>query len=123
MLLSISVACQQQESQEETATVAAPENDASETTAAVNEKRPAPTFFFIPKELSNKRVWICEDGVSDIFHLKHDCPILVQCKGKGNFRNLLLPKAIEEYGRYNCPECSKELDHIFDENAVRALGQ
>ncbi|ARS35942.1 hypothetical protein [Pontibacter actiniarum] len=118
--LCTGLACQQQEAQEETA-IEATEEAAAQATAVVGEKRPAPEFFFIPSELENKRVWICEDGISDIFHLKHDCPILIQCKGKGSFRNLLLPKAIEQYGRYNCQECSQELDHIFDEDVARTL--
>lgn len=122
LFLATSVACQQQETQEETA-VEATEEAAAQATVVVGEKRPAPEFYYMPKDLTNKRVWICEDGISDIFHLKHDCPILIQCKGKGSFRNLQLPKAIEEYGRYNCQECSQELDHIFDENATRNLGQ
>lgn len=91
---------------------------ASDTTA----KRPAPEFFVVPREMFRKRVWICEDGVSDLFHVQHDCPILVQCKGKGTFRNLLLPRAIEDFGRYNCQECSKDLDMIFDKDAVRMIG-
>lgn len=94
----------------ETATAAA------DTTA----KRPAPEFFVIPESMVRKRVWICEDGVADIFHVQHDCPVLVKCKG--SFRNLLLPRAIEDYGRYNCQECSKDLDDIFDKDAVREMG-
>ncbi|RDV16007.1 hypothetical protein DXT99_06435 [Pontibacter diazotrophicus] len=81
------------------------------------ETRPAPTFFIVPPDLADKRVWICENTSSDIFHVQHDCPLLVQCKG--NYRNVTIPRAIETYGRYNCQVCSKDLDHIFDEDMVR----
>ncbi|OKL40154.1 hypothetical protein [Pontibacter flavimaris] len=118
LALGALAACQPTETgkQEEAVATAAP---AAPNTAV---KRAAPEFFVIPEDMARKRVWICEDGVSDIFHVKHDCPILVQCKGKGSFRNLVLPRAIEEYGRYNCQECSKELDIIFDRDAVREIG-
>ncbi|WP_147383167.1 hypothetical protein [Pontibacter oryzae] len=111
--------CQQQETADDaTATAKSP---APEIATSTSEPRPAPAFYVVPEKLLEKRVWICEDGSADVFHLKHDCPILIQCKGKGSFRNLLLPKAIEDYGRYNCQECSKELDHIFDEETVRTI--
>ena len=107
-----------QDKTDQTEEVATTEVSDIEATPVVN-KRPAPEFFYMPMGMENKRVWICENNTADDFHLKHDCPILLQCKGKGSFRNVILPKAIEFYGRYNCQECSKELDHIFDENAVR----
>ncbi|WP_439881846.1 hypothetical protein ACSX1A_01545 [Pontibacter sp. MBLB2868] len=110
------VACQQQESSKEVAATKAPSDV---TNTLVTEKRPAPTFYIIPEDLAKKRVWLLEDGQSDIFHLKHDCPVLVAGKGKGTFKNVTLTRAIEEYGRYNCQECSSELNHIFDENMVR----
>ena len=97
----------------------------TETAAAATDtipRRPAPEFFVIPEDMMRKRVWICEDGVADLFHVQHDCPVLVECKGKGSFRNLLLPRAIEDFGRYNCQECSKDLDVIFDKDAVREMG-
>jgi molybdopterin-guanine dinucleotide biosynthesis protein A len=93
------------------------QNDTVALTA--EPSRPEPTFFIIPKELVKQRVWIIEDGKSDLFHMEHDCPVLVAGKGKGSFRNVTLPRAIEEYKRYNCQECSKELDHIFDEDMIR----
>ncbi len=113
-------ACQPTETaqQEEVESVSAAASVVADTTA----RRPAPEFFVIPEEMLRTRVWICEDGVSDVFHVKHDCPVLIQCKGKGTFRNLVLPRAIEDYGRYNCQECSKELDFIFDKDAVREMG-
>ncbi|WP_242916935.1 hypothetical protein [Pontibacter liquoris] len=83
------------------------------------QKRPAPTFFIIPPEMASKHVWLCENATADVFHLKHDCPVLVACRGKGTFRNVSLVRAIETYGRYNCQTCSKELDTIFDEDMVR----
>lgn len=112
--------CQQQETAAD-ATKATEEAAQPAVAATTSEPRPAPEFYVVPEELLEKRVWICEDGSADIFHLKHDCPVLIQCKGKGSFRNLLLPKAIEDYGRYNCQECSKELDHIFDDEVVRSV--
>ncbi|SFU54069.1 hypothetical protein SAMN04487941_1396 [Pontibacter akesuensis] len=123
LLAFAAVACQPEKENSEAIAATATEEAAVPATAAVAEKRPAPVFFFVPQELVDKRVWICDNEVSDIFHLQHDCPILVQCKGNGTFRNLKLPRAIEEFGRYNCQECSKELDVIFDEDAVRVLGQ
>ena len=106
--------CEQQKTEQEEATAATkPE------TTLVAEKRPAPTFFIIPEELAKKRVWILENGQADIFHLKHDCPVLIEGKGKGTFKNVTLTRAIEEYGRYNCQVCSKELDHIFDVDMIR----
>lgn len=108
---------------EENAETAVVEEQAADTAAVATAARPAPEFYAIPEDMMNKRVWICEDGSADIFHVKHDCPVLIQCKGKGSFRNLLLPKAIEVYGRYNCQECSKEYDIIFDQDAVRDIGR
>lgn len=80
-------------------------------------KRPAPEFFIIPPDLVKSRVWLCDDGVADIFHVKNDCPVFMTCRATK--RNVSLPRAIEEYGRYNCTTCSKELDHIFDEDMIR----
>ena len=92
-----------------TATVAVAD---AQTTA-----RPAPEFFVIPPYMAQNRVWICVDESADVFHTKHDCPVLVACEG--SFRNLTLHRAIEDFGRYNCQECSQDLDHIFDEDLVR----
>jgi hypothetical protein len=112
--LVATVSCQKQTTEQENTVTAEP----SET--LTSEKRPAPTEFTISSaKLAKKRVWILEDGQSDIFHLKHDCPLLVAGKGKGTFKNIILVRAIEYFGRYNCQECSKELDYIFDENAVQ----
>lgn len=96
-----------------------PESTSDTAATPVVAKRPAPEFFVVPAELAKKRVWICDNSTSDVFHVKHDCPVLLECKGKGTFRNVTLPRAIEEYGRYNCQECAKELDHIYDEDAIR----
>ena len=79
--------------------------------------RPAPEFFVIPPYMAQSRVWICIDETADVFHTKHDCPVLVACKG--SFRNMTLYRAIDDFGRYNCQECSQNLDHIFDEDLVR----
>ncbi|WP_299823989.1 hypothetical protein [uncultured Pontibacter sp.] len=109
-----------------TATTACQENTAQQeeqTETAATTKRPAPEFFVIPEELVKKRVWICDNNTADLFHVKHDCPILIACKGKGTFRNMTLPRAIEDYGRYNCQECAKDLDHIFDEDMPRNIGE
>ncbi|WP_162054334.1 hypothetical protein [Pontibacter pamirensis] len=96
-----------------------PQSEAATSVAGADttETRPAPDFFIIPPDLAEKRVWICENASSDIFHVQHDCPLLVECKG--NFRNVIIPRAIETYGRYNCQVCSEDLDHIFDEDMVR----
>ncbi|MFD3001688.1 hypothetical protein ACFS7Z_15050 [Pontibacter toksunensis] len=94
----------------------------AETAASLTDTtgmRPAPTFFVIPPDLAEKRVWICENTASDLFHVQHDCPVLVECKGKGSFRNLTIVRAIEDFGRYNCQTCSEGLNHIFDEELVR----
>lgn len=93
----------------------------AETAVAVADTqppaRPAPEFFVIPPDMAKNRVWICADETADLFHTKNDCPLLVQCRG--TFRNLTLVRAIEDFGRYNCQECSRDLDHIFDEDMVR----
>ncbi|WP_460925319.1 hypothetical protein [Pontibacter brevis] len=105
--------CQQTEETDQTE--AANTITAADTTAV----RPAPTFYVIPPDLAEERVWICENASFDVFHVQHDCPLLAECKGKGTFRNLTLVRAIEDYGRYNCYVCSEELAHIFDEEMVR----
>lgn len=110
--------CQEAGKSEETGATP-PSEAATLSVADTTEARPAPTFFVIPPELAEQRVWICENASADIFHVQHDCPLLVQCKGKGSFRNLTLVRAIEDYDRYNCQVCSEELDHIFDEDLVR----
>ncbi|WP_266202300.1 hypothetical protein [Pontibacter kalidii] len=122
LVLSVFAACQPTETGQQEKTTAATTQPAQTITAAA-AKRPAPEFFIIPEDMARKRVWICEDSESDVFHVQHDCPILVQCKGKGSFRNLILPRAVEDYGRYNCQECSKDLDLIFDKDAVREIGR
>ncbi|MCJ8164532.1 hypothetical protein MKJ04_06710 [Pontibacter sp. E15-1] len=89
----------------------------NQTVAATTPTRPAPDFYIIPPEMAQDHVWLCIDNASDLFHEQHDCPLLVQCKG--TFRSVKLVRAIEDFGRYNCPECSQHLDHIFDEDMVR----
>jgi hypothetical protein len=100
-------------------TAATSQVEVTDTVAAADTAaaRPAPSFFVIPPDMAKSRVWICIEASSDIFHVKHDCPVLKQCKG--TFRNLTLTRAIEDFGRYNCQECSKDYDHIFDEQRVR----
>jgi hypothetical protein len=109
----ILTACQQQASEE-----VKTETTNSEVVEVTN-KRPAPEFYIIPEEMAKSRVWILENEKTDLFHLKHDCPVLISGKGTGTFKNVTLTRAIDDYGRYNCPECSKELDHIFDEDMIR----
>lgn len=107
--------CQQAD---EEAAASQAENSAADAVADTQTPaRPAPEFFLIPPDMAKNRVWICVDESADVFHTKHDCPVLVQCKG--SFRNLTLVRAIEDFGRYNCQECSRDLDHIFDEDMVR----
>lgn len=102
------------------------EEQATETTAQQApaatqpvQKRPAPDFYIIPPDMVRDRVWVCDDAVSDVFHLKNDCPVLAGCSDQATFRNVSLQRAIEHYGRYNCQTCSLELDHIFDEGMIR----
>ncbi len=104
----------------------ADENSTAVSTAVVQmevadtlqqQRRPAPEFFIIPPGLAKNRVWLCDDGVSDIFHVKNDCPLFMTCNATK--RNVSLARAIEEYDRYNCPICSEELSHIFDEEMIR----
>ena len=87
--------------------------------ADTTTRRPAPEFFIIPKGMERKRVWICDDNMSDIFHVSNTCEALKGCLG--TFRNVMLVRAIEDYGRYNCEVCSKELADIFDEDKVRDM--
>lgn len=119
--LLLAVTCTVFACQEIAETEDTPETEAVTSVSGTDttETRPAPTFFVIPPDLADKRVWICENASSDLFHVQHDCPVLVQCKGKGSFRNLTIVRAIEDYGRYNCQVCSKDLNHIFDEDMVR----
>lgn len=98
-------------------TTATDQTTASEISAEARPARPKPEFFSIPPDLEKKRVYICIDDSDDTFHQKHDCPVLVACKG--TFRNLTLTRAIEDFDRYNCETCSSDLAYIFDENAVR----
>ena len=115
LLGSCRQATEQEAANAEQETVTAAQLAAADTA----QKRPAPTFYLIPPQIVRQRVWICDAAVSDIFHTKADCPVLLECRGKGNFRNVSLQRAIEEYGRYNCQTCSQDLDHIFDEDMVR----
>ncbi len=108
--------CQGTENKEKETTAATSEEAAAADTAQV-ARRPAPEFFVITPELKDRRVWICDDSNLDIFHVKNDCDNLRGCKG--TFRNVTIPRAIEEYGRYNCENCSSDLAYIFDEDAVR----
>ena len=117
MTLLLAIACcffGCQQTDEEAAASQAEIVAAADTPATA---RPAPEFFLIPQDIAKNRAWICVDEASDVFHTKNDCPVLVQCKG--SFRNLTLVRAIEDFGRYNCQECSPDLDHIFDEEMVR----
>jgi hypothetical protein len=81
------------------------------------ERRNAPEFYIIPPDMVKNRVWICDNEVSDIFHVKNDCPVFLACRTTK--RNVTLARAIEEYECYNCMTCSEELNHIFDENMLR----
>jgi hypothetical protein len=105
--------CQSTEKQQEEAPVAIEQTATVDTT----QRRPAPEFYIIPKGMERKRVWVCDDKVSDIFHVNNECEILRTCTG--TFRNVSLQRAIEEYGRYNCTVCAKDLADIFDENKIR----
>jgi hypothetical protein len=106
--------CQTNESAD---TATAEEIENAETAGTQADRRPAPEFFVIPMELVKSRVWVCDNEVSDIFHVKNDCPVFMTCRTTK--RNVSLPRAIEEYGRYNCLTCSEDLSHIFDEDMIR----
>ncbi|SIT93610.1 hypothetical protein [Pontibacter indicus] len=92
---------------------------AQEITAAADttkrEPRPKPDYYNF-RGVERKRVYICMDATEDTFHQKHDCPELITCKGQ--FRNLILARAIEDFDRYNCETCSANLAYIFDETYV-----
>jgi len=103
---------------EDTTTEVVAETQPAAIDSLQQEKRPAPEFFIIPQELVKNRVWLCDNGTSDIFQVKNDCPVFMSCDATK--RNVSLPRAIEEYGRYNCTTCSAELAHIFDEEMIRA---
>lgn len=116
MLCFFLVGCQGTENKdEEAAAVSTEEVTAADTTQV--PRRPAPEFYVITPELKDRRVWICDDSNLDIFHVKNDCDYLRGCKG--TFRYMTITRAIEEYGRYNCENCSSDLAYIFDENAIR----
>jgi flavoprotein len=117
LLLAFCLLFSCQSNDENTAATSQVEVTDTVTAADAAAARPAPSFFVIPSDMAKNRVWICIEASSDIFHVKHDCPVLKQCKG--TFRNLTLTRAIEDFGRYNCQECSKDYDHIFDEQLVR----
>ncbi|MBX0333350.1 hypothetical protein K3G39_08865 [Pontibacter sp. HSC-14F20] len=76
------------------------------------EPRPKPEYYNF-KGVERKRVYICMESTEDTFHQQHDCPVLITCKGQ--FRNLILARAIEDFDRYNCETCSADLGYIFDE--------
>ncbi|MCP2043791.1 hypothetical protein [Pontibacter sp. HSC-36F09] len=98
----------------------AEQTNVQETSATADttkrEPRPKPEYYSF-KGLEKKRVYICMDPSEDIFHQKHDCPVLISCAS--TFRNLSLPRAVEAFGRYNCETCSADLAYVFDEDAVR----
>jgi hypothetical protein len=113
--LSMMASCQTPEN-EDSQTLTQTETEVTADTVQA-PTRPAPEFFIIPKEMVKTRVWICQDYVSDIFHINRECELLRQCTG--TFRNVTLPRAVEDFDRYNCEVCSSELAHIYDEDAVR----
>lgn len=94
-------------------------NQTATGTSTTEERtsRPKPEYFAIPPELAQKRVYICVDPADDTFHQKHDCAVLVACKG--TFRNLTLTRAIEDFDRYHCETCSADLAYIYDEDVVQ----
>ncbi|NDK56696.1 hypothetical protein [Pontibacter fetidus] len=107
-------ACQSAEQPQEEANVATEQTAAAADTV---QRRPAPDFYVIPPGMERKRVWVCDDASKDVFHTKNTCEALRPCNGA--FRNVSLQRAIEEYGRYNCEICSKELSDIFDDKKIR----
>ena len=110
---SVLFSCQSAEQTQEEAKVATEQTAIADTV----QRRPAPDFFVIPPGMERKRVWLCDDASKDVFHTTNTCEALRPCNGA--FRNVSLQRAIEEYGRYNCEICSKELSDIFDAEKVR----
>lgn len=88
----------------------------AEADTTARQPRPKPEFYSF-KGVEKKRVFICMDPTDDTFHQQHDCPVLVACKS--TFRNLTLPRAVENFDRYNCETCSSDLAYVFDENAAQ----
>ncbi|MBC5772497.1 hypothetical protein H8S95_00330 [Pontibacter sp. KCTC 32443] len=105
--------CQPSEQQETTTTAV------EQTTAAADrvQRRPAPKFYIIPPGSERTRVFVCDNGNDDVFHKDGGCKVFTDCKGTK--RNVSLQRAIEEFGRYNCEVCSKELGDIFDDKKIR----
>lgn len=113
IVCSLLFACQPTEKQQEEQPVAEQTIAAPDTV----KLRPAPEFFFFEKGQERKRVWVCDDGKTDVFHVDNTCELLLTCTG--TYRNVSLARAIEEYGRYNCESCSQELADVFNEDKVR----
>ncbi len=106
--------CQQASTEGDATTTQAQTSVTADTVQT--QRRPAPAFHKIPTELAKTRVYICTDSSADTFHKKHDCEVLIQCKAM--FRNVTLLRAVEDYDRYNCEVCSKDLAFVFEEGNV-----
>ncbi|MBB6612482.1 hypothetical protein H7F15_15665 [Pontibacter sp. Tf4] len=107
-------ACQPTEQQQET-TVANPQQPA--ITIDTTQRRPAPDFYVIAPGTERKRVWVCDDQRSDVFHVDNRCEVLLTCTGV--YKNVSLQRAVEEYDRYHCETCSQEYADMFDQDKVR----
>jgi hypothetical protein len=116
LLLLLSLAACQSPDDNQTQQSETQQQTVAQADTTQRQPRPKPEFYSL-KGLEKKRVFICMDPTDDTFHQQHDCPVLVACKS--TFRNLTLPRAVEDFDRYNCETCSSELAYVFDENAVR----
>ncbi|WP_187263329.1 hypothetical protein [Pontibacter beigongshangensis] len=116
-LTVFAAACQAPEQEHTDGTTAIDQTEAAAAdSAAQQERRPAPQFHRIPTEMARDRVYVCDDANADVFHTKYDCETLNGCKTLK--KNVMLLRAVEDYGRYNCDICSKDLAVIFDEQQV-----
>ncbi|TXK49116.1 hypothetical protein FVR03_06960 [Pontibacter qinzhouensis] len=110
-------ACQSPE-QNQADTVAAEQTPTTSLadSLAQKERRPAPEFHRIPTDMAQERVYVCDDANADVFHTQYDCELLAACKTVK--KNVTIIRAVEDYGRYNCDICSKDLAVIFDDQQV-----
>lgn len=115
LLISL-FACQPQSTDNNETEQTETEQTVAEADTVQRQPRPKPEFYSF-KGVEKKRVFICMDPTEDTFHQKHDCPELVACKS--TFRNLTLPRAVENFDRYNCEVCSSDLAYVFDEDITQ----
>ncbi|MFT2009597.1 hypothetical protein ACMA1I_13035 [Pontibacter sp. 13R65] len=109
-------ACQSSEQEQTQGSVTDQSTVPAVDSAAQTERRPAPDFHRIPTENAQDRVYVCDDAHADVFHTEYNCELLNGCQTVK--KNVTLIRAVEDYGRYNCDICSKDMAIIFDEKQV-----